>query len=224
MYVLVENNEVVKKGLPKTGQLSDGRWVSNYHLLPEETLLAEGWLPLIDNIPAYNSETHRPVRTGFDIYPDRVEAVYTLEEILPPQITEEELQDRAVKKIIKKNVNDQIANGEISGSEVYEYESFIDEWKAGIAYSAGNIVKYNEKLYKVLQAHTSQSDWTPERAVSLFAVYTTGISDWVQPTGAHDCYNAGDMVSYKGKTYKSLVDGNVRNPEEYEGRLWELQE
>lgn len=32
--------------LPSTGQLADGRWVSNYDKLPEATLRAEGWLPL----------------------------------------------------------------------------------------------------------------------------------------------------------------------------------
>lgn len=32
--------------LPKSAQLSDGRWVSNYNLLPDTVLKAEGWLPL----------------------------------------------------------------------------------------------------------------------------------------------------------------------------------
>lgn len=30
--------------LPQSGQLKDGRWVSNYHLLPDAVLKAEGWL------------------------------------------------------------------------------------------------------------------------------------------------------------------------------------
>lgn len=44
--------------LPYAAQLSNGTWVSNYHLLPEETLRQEGWLPLIDEQPTYNPETH----------------------------------------------------------------------------------------------------------------------------------------------------------------------
>lgn len=44
--------------LPQSAQLADGTWVSNYHLLPEETLRQEGWLPLIDEQPTYNPETH----------------------------------------------------------------------------------------------------------------------------------------------------------------------
>lgn len=31
--------------LPSTGQLANGTWVSNYHLLPPDILASEGWLP-----------------------------------------------------------------------------------------------------------------------------------------------------------------------------------
>ena len=38
---------------------------------------------------------------------------------------------------------------------------------------------------------------------------------WVQPTGAHDCYNTGDKVTYNGKHYVSKLDGNVWSPDAY---------
>lgn len=41
------------------------------------------------------------------------------------------------------------------------------------------------------------------------------IPDWVQPTGAHDAYNTGDKVRFKGDVYESLIDGNVWSPEVY---------
>ena len=44
---------------------------------------------------------------------------------------------------------------------------------------------------------------------------------WSQPTGAHDAYSAGDIVSHNGALYKSLVDGNVWEPGAYDG-LWEV--
>ena len=37
----------------------------------------------------------------------------------------------------------------------------------------------------------------------------------VQPTGAHDCYNTGDKVTYNGQHYVSKIDGNVWSPEAY---------
>ncbi len=45
------------------------------------------------------------------------------------------------------------------------FPSFV----AGKAYNADERVSYNGEVYKVLQAHTSQADWTPDVAVSLFA-------------------------------------------------------
>ena len=42
-------------------------------------------------------------------------------------------------------------------------------WIAGIEYDENFKVRYGGKLYRVRQAHTSQSDWTPDIAVTLFA-------------------------------------------------------
>lgn len=39
-----------------------------------------------------------------------------------------------------------------------------------------------------------------------------GAEPWVQPTGAHDAYNIGDLVTYQGQTWRSTVDGNVWTP------------
>lgn len=44
---------------------------------------------------------------------------------------------------------------------------------------------------------------------------------WVQPTGAHDCYNTGDKVTYNGQHYVSKIDGNVWSPEAYP-QGWEV--
>lgn len=39
-----------------------------------------------------------------------------------------------------------------------------------------------------------------------------GAPEWVQPTGAHDAYNLGDLVSFQGSVYRSTIDGNVWSP------------
>lgn len=46
--------------------------------------------------------------------------------------------------------------------------AFYPEWESGQAYDAGYKVQYKGKLYKVITAHTSQADWTPDVAVTLF--------------------------------------------------------
>lgn len=45
---------------------------------------------------------------------------------------------------------------------------FYPEWTAGTAYTVGYKVKRNGKLWRVLQAHTSQTGWEPENAASLW--------------------------------------------------------
>lgn len=91
-------------------------------------------------------------------------------------------------------------------------------WKSGQAYTAGDRVKYNEVLYKVLQDHTSQADWIPDAAVSLFAKVLIPdpdvIPEWIQPDSTNP-YMTGDKVTYNGKTYVSTIDNNVWAPDAY---------
>lgn len=45
---------------------------------------------------------------------------------------------------------------------------YYPAWESGKAYTVGYKVTYNGKLYRVGMAHTSQADWTPDTAVTLF--------------------------------------------------------
>lgn len=90
------------------------------------------------------------------------------------------------------------------------------KWTVGKEYAKGDRVRYNDVLYKVLQNHTSQTDWTPDVAVSLFVkVSVEEYPQWVQPTGAHDAYNIGDKVSHLEKHWVSTMDANVYEPSVY---------
>lgn len=96
--------------------------------------------------------------------------------------------------------------------------ALFDEWKAGVDYVTGDIRKRNGNLYRCLQDHTSQEDWTPEAAVSLWVqIADPAIEwpDWVQPTGAHDAYSKGAKVSHSGKHWTSDVDANTWEPGVY---------
>lgn len=91
-------------------------------------------------------------------------------------------------------------------------------WGVGMAYTIDERITYNDILYRVVQNHTSQSDWTPDNTPSLYTVVTvseSGYDVWVQPTGAHDAYNKNDIVEYNGTLYISLVDGNTYAPDAY---------
>ena len=107
---------------------------------------------------------------------------------------------------------------DLPDEEAYKTPYAYPAWSGnGVSYSIGDRVRYGDKLYKCIQAHTSQADWQPTDAVSLFVeVSPEGtIPDWKQPTGAADAYQTGDKVRYNGKIYESIIDNNVWSPADY---------
>ena len=89
-------------------------------------------------------------------------------------------------------------------------------WAIGRAYATGDRVQHGGTLYKCVQAHTSQADWTPDATPALWVVVSIDeYPEWVQPTGAHDAYNTGDKVSYNGKHYVCTIDANSYAPDVY---------
>lgn len=108
--------------------------------------------------------------------------------------------------------------GTIDETTATEHANLFSPWAENVAYEQGAIRLYNDNLYRCVQAHTSQSDWTPEAAASLWTKIgdpTEEYPEWSQPVGAHDAYAAGDKVSYDGKHYVSTVDANVWQPGVY---------
>lgn len=84
------------------------------------------------------------------------------------------------------------------------------------AYIIGDRIQYDEKLYKCVQAHTAQSDWTPDITPNLWTrVSVDEFPEWVQPTGAQDAYRLGDKVSHIGKHWQSEIDYNTYAPGVY---------
>jgi hypothetical protein len=84
-----------------------------------------------------------------------------------------------------------------------------------VAYALGNIRKQSGKLYKCVQAHTSQADWQPETASSLWANIADPAEEfpeWSQPVGSHDAYSINDKVKHNGAKWVSTVDANVWEP------------
>ena len=96
----------------------------------------------------------------------------------------------------------------------------VTTWKVGASYKKNDLVKKDSVLYMVLQDHTSQEDWPPETTYALYRKIrgdspTPTVPEWVQPTGAHDAYNKGDLVMHKDKKLESMIDANVWEPGVY---------
>ena len=107
----------------------------------------------------------------------------------------------------------------LNEEQAMEIATVYDKWEAGKDYAVGTYLTYGEnsvgdpQLYKVVQDHTSQADWTPDVSPALYVAI--GLDDqgypvWSQPTGAHDAYNKGDVVDYNGALYESVIDGNTK--------------
>ena len=91
-------------------------------------------------------------------------------------------------------------------------------WSAAGDYDAGERVRFGGALYKCLQGHTAQADWTPTAAPSLWAkVLTSDTGEplpWEQPDSTNP-YMKGDKVTHGGKTWVSTMDNNVWEPGVY---------
>lgn len=101
-----------------------------------------------------------------------------------------------------------------------DHPEVFEEWAAGENYVAGDKRRHGGTIYVCLQPHTSQSDWTPSAAVSLWAKVLNVSDDpavvpaWEQPNSTNP-YSKGDKVAHKGKTWESNIDGNVWEPGVY---------
>lgn len=129
---------------------------------------------------------------------------------------------RKLRKLIE------LAAQSLEVEEALEGVDLFPAWDSnGVQYEAGKKVRYNGELYTVLQDHTSQDNWTPELAASLFARVLPGqdgtdIDEWVQPDSTNP-YKKGDRVLFEGHIYESLIDGNIWSPTGYPAG-WQLIE
>lgn len=115
-------------------------------------------------------------------------------------------------------------DADTQSADMMEVASVFPKYQVCKAYKVKEVFSYGEngvgdpQLYQVLQAHTSAAEWTPDATASLYkkiGVTEEGYPEWVQPLGASDAYNTGDVVSYNGVLYESTIDGNVWSPDSY---------
>lgn len=110
------------------------------------------------------------------------------------------------------------ASESLSDTDALEAVELFDEWAVDTKYAEGKRLRYEGILYKVLQEHTSQPDWTPDKAVSLFVRVddpSVEFPEWRQPTGAHDAYAEGAKVSHNEKHWISTIPANTYEPGVY---------
>ena len=115
-------------------------------------------------------------------------------------------------------IRQQINSLSVDDNTALRMREFYPEWAAGVDYATGYKAQHGGKLWRCVQAHTSQTGWEPENAPSLWAKVLipdeTVIPEWEQPDSTNP-YMAGDKVTHNGKTWVSDIDNNVWEPGVY---------
>ena len=112
------------------------------------------------------------------------------------------------------------------------YRSVTRQDVEGLEWMSNEVVKLGQKRtfldteYECLQSHITQKGWDPSIVPALWKKVSVGISEWVQPTGAHDAYQIGYKVHYptlEDQVWISKINANVTVPDGDEpyNRYWE---
>lgn len=101
-------------------------------------------------------------------------------------------------------------------------------WAVGLTVAVGDRLQHGGKLYKVIQAHTTQADWTPDVAVSLFEVIDvehSGTAEDPIPWAVNmQCYN-GKYYTFDNVLYLCIRDSGIAlayTPDQLLGNYFEL--
>lgn len=182
-----------------------------------------------NNIPTYNPKT-QTILERWEVQGNNYVQVWTVvnkteAELIAEKEAEANEADQTlsveeVKKLLRMSADS------LTEAELYQFPSVYPAWKPGVAVQVNEKYQYGGKLYKVVQGHTTQLDWTPDIVPALFTVYNPPeiIPVFVQPTGAHDVYMKGDKVRFpdvSSPVWESLIDNNSWSPVAYPAG-WEL--
>jgi hypothetical protein len=119
------------------------------------------------------------------------------------------LDNKTINKVVNILV-EQLGEDIIPTEVALEIVDAFEQWEVGKSYAPPKRLQYNEELYKVVQKHTSQTDWTPDTTPALYSkiVMNNGYPVWVQPTGSHNAYKVSDVVWFpdeNGQLYECIA-------------------
>ena len=200
----------VLKYAPTNYLTDNGKMIFNFNT-NIEVMLENGFKEIINVVPSYDANTQVVTRDSYTEEATTITVNYVV--TAKPLTKEEQLENQ-------RNLALTFFAETLSDAQALQVPMLFDEFDGnGVAYEVGKRVLYNDILYKVIQAHTSQAEWTPVAAPSLFAKVINetidgSIPEFEQPDSTNP-YMKGDRVLFNGKVYESLIDNNVYSPEAY---------
>lgn len=204
----------------KTFSKLPNRWknYTNFPLASEELLKQEGFFDVVR--PEHNTETQY---LG-EIYFDEVREVFTYPVIDKTQdeldqekeaelnVLDNQFNQDAAKRILRKVVAPLLADeASLTSEDIEDIKMLYKQWRVGVMYDKDSDnpdekrFVYNDDLYKVIgTSHTSQADWPPDTAVSLYQkIVPPGIiPEWNVDDSS--TYDVGTKVTHNGITYECI--------------------
>lgn len=162
---------------------------------------------------------------------EKLKAVYNIlntvaREVIVGKVPQNKIELLNSMALLKQNLSiplsiafvKMVEKGEIDEVTASENASLFLEWQTGINYKTNTLLQHEGLLYKVIQEHVSQADWTPDKTISLYKVIginENGILDWSRPISSADAYMIGDECMFNGVHKRSTINNNVWSPDEY---------
>ncbi len=121
-----------------------------------------------------------------------------------------------------RRMREQLNNitSKFTDEEAVNNKELYQNWSGnGLQVIVNDVYLYNEDLYRVIQSHVTQKEWTPDVAAGLYAKILVGdeIKEWEQPDSTNG-YMIGDKVYFPTKNdsvYESVIDNNIWSPTAY---------
>lgn len=219
MYGKLKDGALIEA--PQNLELEDGTVIENFNKSIRK-MLEHGFKPVIDTKPGYDVDTQYCNFVRFIDNGRYIRYEWQVEDI---EFSEAEIQNAEAQKAMEMlNMDFQAQVQTLPDEQALLVPSVFPLWQVEVAYEVNFKVRHKDILYKVLQAHTSQTDWAPDVAVSLFAKVIVGevdpgtgeqvVLDWIQPDSTNP-YMKGDRVIFKGVVYESTMDNNIWAPDAY---------
>ena len=209
----------VIKYAPTNYLTENGKTIFNFNT-NIEVMLENGFKEIINVVPSYDANTQVVTMDSYTEEATTITVNYVV--TAKPLTKEEQLENQ-------KNLALTLFAETLSDAQALQVPMLFDDFDGnGVAYEVGKRVLYNDILYKVIQAHTSQADWTPTNAPSLFAKVINetidgSIPEFEQPDSTNP-YMKGNKVKFNGKIYESVIDNNIWSPTAYPSGWKEITE
>ena len=243
MYAKISNDTVVKYPYDHRSIRHENPGTSFPSQFDNELLSSFDVYPvLVEDKPAYDPSTYKlvantPVKVGRQWAQSWAVVAMTAEEQTAYAARQSEMeaaQERqqaneeyepaklapALKVLAEKLLTADIAAETLPEKDAQAVTLLFPKWEGnGVAYPLGRVLQFNHHLYEVMQPHTSQPDWAPDVATTLFRrryAPTGGIPEW-QPWDNHNdsLHQIGSEVMHDGIHWISTVPNNHWVPGEY---------